>query len=105
MFPKKNAKLISRTRDTPNLIGKCSNLALSYEHGRGVEMNEEKAARFYKLAADQGNATAQPNLGLMYETARVVAEDDEDAARGRIVAKDDEEAARLYKLAAEQGNA
>jgi TPR repeat protein len=46
--------------------------------------------RLYKLAADQGYAQAQVNLGVMYE-------------RGRGgLAKDEREALRLYKLAADQ---
>ena len=42
-------------------------------------------------AAEQGDATAQLNLGLMY-------------FNGRGVPKDVVEAARLFRLAAEQGN-
>src|SRR5262249_31883770 len=47
----------------------------------------------YKLAADQGDAQAQNNLGLFYEEGR-----------GGLQ-KDDREATRLYKLSADQGNA
>jgi TPR repeat protein len=56
-------------------------------------MTPREAARLYKLAADQGNAGAQSNLGFFYEQGR-----------GGLQ-KDDREAARLYKLAADQGNA
>jgi TPR repeat protein len=57
-------------------------------------MSEDcEAARLYKLAADQGDAFAQFNLGFFYEQGR-----------GGLP-KDDCEAARLYKLAADQGNA
>jgi TPR repeat protein len=55
--------------------------------------DDREAARLFKLAADQGNATGQTNLGVFYETGR-----------GGLP-KDDREAARLYKLAANQGNA
>ncbi len=48
------------------------------------------AARLYKLAADQGDAFAQYNLGLMYDI-------------GERVTQNKQEAARLYKLAANQG--
>ena len=51
-----------------------------------------EAARLYRLAADQGYAPAQTNLGFYYEQGR-----------GGL-AKDEREAARLYKLAADQGN-
>jgi hypothetical protein len=49
--------------------------------------------RLSKLAANQGDAAAQNNLGFFYEHGR-----------GGLP-KDDGEAARLYKLAADQGNA
>ena len=45
-----------------------------------------------RQAAEQGDATAQYNLGVMY-------------ANGRGVPKDDTEAVRWYRLAAEQGQA
>jgi TPR repeat protein len=47
-----------------------------------------EAARLYKLAADQGHATAQANLGRLYSHGL-----------GGLP-KDEREAARLYKLAA-----
>ena len=51
---------------------------------------KREAVRLFKLAADQGHARAQNNLGYAYEIGR-----------GGLP-KDDREAARLYKLAAEQ---
>jgi hypothetical protein len=57
----------------------------------GLAKSDDEAARFYKPAADQGNAFAQYNLGHLYE-----------AGRGGLP-KDDREAARLYRLAADQG--
>jgi TPR repeat protein len=48
--------------------------------------------RWYRLAAEQGNASAQSNLGFMY-------------TKGEGVRKDDAEAVRWYRLAAEQGYA
>ncbi len=44
----------------------------------------------YRLAADQGDADAQFNLGIMYEN-------------GRRVPQDETEAVRWYRLAADQG--
>ena len=64
----------------------------SYKNGKGVTQSHEKAAKLYKLAADQGHATAQCNLGLMYK-------------HGRGVKQSDEKAVELYKLAADQGHA
>ena len=50
------------------------------------------AARWYRMAAEQGTAGAQFNLGFMYYT-------------GEGVLKDDAEAVRWYRMAAEQGDA
>ena len=57
---------------------------------RGVEQDDEEAVRWYRLAAEQGLAWGQYDLGRMY-------------AEGRGVEQDDEEAVRWYRLAAEQG--
>ena len=48
--------------------------------------------RWFRLAAEQGFATAQYNLGVMYD-------------KGEGVLKDEAEAVRWFQLAAEQGNA
>ena len=50
------------------------------------------ALKKYKSAAEQGHASAQCNLGVIY-------------ANGRGVEQNDAEAVRWYDLAAEQGNA
>ncbi len=50
-----------------------------------------EAARWYRMAAEQGEADAQNNLGLMYEL-------------GEGVPQDNGEAARWYRKAAEQGD-
>jgi TPR repeat protein len=51
-----------------------------------------EAMRWYREAADQGNAQAQSNIGVLYEN-------------GLGVAQDDVEAGRWYGKAADQGNA
>ena len=38
----------------------------SFNKGKGVEQDFKEAARYYRLAADQGNAVALYNLGLCY---------------------------------------
>jgi uncharacterized protein len=63
-----------------------------YEHGRGVAKDDAQAVAWYRKAADQGDADAQNNLGLMY-------------ANGRGVAKDDAQAVAWYRKAADQGDA
>ena len=49
-----------------------------------------EAVRWYRLAAEQGNANAQFNLGTMYDT-------------GEGVPEDDIEAYALFSIAAAQG--
>ena len=58
--------------------------------GQGVAQDYIKAAKWYRLAADQGWATAQNNLGVLYD-------------KGQGVDQDDVEAARWWRLAADQG--
>ena len=114
------------TRETPTR----KPISGSSTHGRGgLPKDDREAARLFELAADQGNADAQANLGFFYERPWRPAE---GRARGRAplqarrrqgkrrrptqlgffydhgrggLPKDDREAARLYKLAADQGNA
>ncbi len=63
-----------------------------YARGQGVPQNYAEAVKWYRLAADQGNAFAQYNLGLMY-------------ANGEGVPQNYAEALKWYRLAADQGNA
>ncbi len=58
--------------------------------GDGIEQDYVAAANWFRIAAEQGHAKAQHNLGLMYES-------------GLGVPKDCSEAAKWYRLAAEQG--
>ena len=63
-----------------------------YRDGEGVPKSIKTAVKWYTLAAKQGNAGAQFNLGLSYEN-------------GKGVPKDYKTAVKWYRLAAEQGNA
>ena len=63
-----------------------------YRWDHNFEESEREAAKWYRKAAEQGNADAQYSLGFMY-------------AHGKGVEKDEVEAARWYYKAAEQGNA
>jgi TPR repeat protein len=67
-------------------------LASFYRNGNGVKKDLKEAIRLYKLAADQNNAKAQFELGLIHDN-------------GEGVVKDKIGAARLYQLSADQGNA
>jgi len=57
----------------------------------GVPEDDAEAVRWFRLAAEQGGATAQYNLGLMY-------------GDGEGVLEDKAEAVRWYRLAGEQGH-
>ena len=63
-----------------------------HRYGRGVPQDCVEAVKWYRLAAEQGDACAQYRLGSMYDY-------------GDGVAEDRAEAVRWYRLAAEQGHA
>ena len=46
-----------------------------YANGEGVLKDEAEAVRWYRLSADQGNATAQYNLGVSYSNGEGVLKD------------------------------
>ena len=101
--------------------------------GEGVPEDDTEAVRWYRLAAEQGHARAQYNLGaraqynlgVMYANGEGVPEDDAEAvrwyrlaaeqglaraqlfmyAKGEGVPEDDAEAVRWWRRAAEQGHA
>jgi TPR repeat protein len=58
--------------------------------GRGGAQDFVEAAKWFRAAADNGNAPAQNNLGWLFST-------------GQGVAEDREEAIKWFQLAAEQG--
>jgi hypothetical protein len=63
-----------------------------YDTGQGVPQDYSAAAKWYRLAAEQGDADGQFNTGLMHEI-------------GQGVPQDFNAAVKWYRLAAEQGNA
>jgi TPR repeat protein len=65
-------------------------LAYSYGTGEGAERDEEKAAYWYRRAAEQGDPRGQLALAARYD-------------EGLGVPKDAEEATRWFRAAAEQG--
>ena len=62
-----------------------------YYNGQGVPQNFKTAVKWFTLAAEQGVASAQLNLGLIYD-------------KGQGVPQDYKTALKWYTLAAEQGN-
>jgi TPR repeat protein len=65
------------------------NLADLYTKGDGVSQNPSEAARYLRLAADQGHAEAQYCIALRY-------------AKGEGVPQNPSEAARYFRLSADQ---
>ena len=61
-----------------------------YENGKGIGKDDQQAAYWYRLAAEQGVPHAQSNLGRMY-------------SEGRGVARDKLEAVKWFQKAAERG--
>jgi hypothetical protein len=117
-----------RIRGTPQ--HKTTSVAFIRRGRGGLPKDDREAVRLFKLAADQGNATGQANLGLAYlgglggllkderKAVRLFKlSADQGNSRGQAnlgyayeralggLPKDEHEAVRLYKLAADQGNA
>jgi TPR repeat protein len=77
-------------RESPGSVASKVHLGLGLALERLNRM--EEAAASYRQAADQGDAAAQSNLGLLY-------------SNGTGVKQSDTEAVKLFRLAADQGNA
>jgi TPR repeat protein len=55
------------TNDAENGIALAQyKLGMVYAHGQVLQQDDEKAAKWYRLAAEQGNSEAQYALGVMY---------------------------------------
>jgi serine/threonine protein kinase len=103
------------------------NFGRCLEYGRGIEQDFIRAAKFYRRAADLGNAAAQTSFGVCLERGigvksnpvlaaryyqRSAAQGDADGAnnlgfcleRGRGVHEDIEAAAECYAFAADHGH-
>jgi hypothetical protein len=102
------------------------NLGIKYLNGDGVPQSDTEAVKWFRLAAEQGNADGQFELGLAYDEGYGVTQCDTEAVRwyrlaadqgqssaqcnlgmmydtGRGVAQSDKEAVRWFRLAADQG--
>jgi hypothetical protein len=77
------------------------NLATLYRDGAGVALDYAEAAKWFKVAADRGNARAQYELGQIYYGGR----DAQGGYHDMGVPQDQAEGDRLTKLAADQGYA
>jgi len=99
-----------------------------YREGEGVAKNDKNALQWFRLAADQGMAQAQSNVGAMYNEGKGVAQNEKEALKwlrlaadqgfpeaqynlgvmyreGEGVAKNDKNALQWFRLAADQGMA
>ena len=56
-------------------------LGRMYKDDKGVEQDDRQAVKWYRKAAEQGNADAQKALGRMYENGKGVKQDDREAAK------------------------
>jgi TPR repeat protein/tRNA A-37 threonylcarbamoyl transferase component Bud32 len=65
-------------------------IGVMYANGQEVETDLAEASRWFRKAAEQGQAESQYSMGLRY-------------LKGESVARDPKEAARWFKLAADQG--
>ena len=63
-----------------------------YKNGYGVSQDDSEAVKWYRKAAEQGDADAQYNLGWMYKN-------------GYGISQDDSEAVKWFRKVAEQGYA
>jgi TPR repeat protein len=74
--------------------GGCVGAVQSWRDGAGVPKNNAEAVKWYRLAADQGHALAQNNLGNMYYNGDGVPKSDFDAYFwfDRAAAQGDDEA-------------
>ena len=81
-------KLLSVMPNYPRALGV---IGVCYAHGHGVPKDVVQAAKWYRKAADQGNAAAQFNLGVSYHN-------------GEGVEKDVAQAISWYSKAADQGD-
>jgi len=98
-----------------------------YDQGYGVLVDHGEAATWFRRSADQGNASAQNALGVMYADGRGVPQDEREAltwfrraadkgeafaqfnlglryARGEGVPQDNRKAVSWLRRAAEQGH-
>jgi TPR repeat protein len=55
------------------------NLAMMYGQGKGLAQSDAEAAKWFRKAADQGNAPAQVNLSLLYFTGKGLPQDSTQA--------------------------
>jgi len=128
----KSEPKVAKSKPSLTVTAKKSPAPFSGDFQKGLDAYDKRdyatALRELKPFAEQGNASAQSNLGAMYEKGQGVPQDDKTAVKwyrlaaeqgdadaqgnlglmydnGRGVPQDDKTAVKWYRLAAEQGNA
>jgi TPR repeat protein len=112
--------------DKYTLAAECG-IGWLYSDGKGVVKDDVEAAKWFRKAAEQGNADAECNLGVAYANGQGVAQDYAEALKwlkraveqgepgamgalggmyqnGHGVAKDMKEAVKWYRQAAQKGD-
>ena len=60
---------------------------MSYRDGKGVTQDYKEAAKWFRKAAEKGDAFGQRELGLCYETGKGVGKDQKEAEKWLTIAK------------------
>lgn len=74
LFPKAGGDAQPNQGTTTDVIAQL-NLGMKHDMGKGVPQNYVEAAKWYRLAAAQGNAIAQNKLGTLYYVGKGVTQD------------------------------
>ena len=73
--------------DTKSVETSFQTIPRAYENGEGVAKDDVEAVKWYRKAAEQGDAYAQHNLGLAYSYGSGVVKDYVEAAASRSAAR------------------
>jgi TPR repeat protein/serine/threonine protein kinase len=91
----KEAKAEERAKENAEA---CMNKGMSYYLGQGVAKDYVEAVKWYRKAADQGDAGAQCYLGICYHNGEGVVEDKAEAARWFKTAADAGDPGGMWRL-------
>ena len=80
-------------------------IANDYYWGKnGKTKDYDQAVKWYRKAAEMGNADAQNNLGICYANGQGVTQEYENFVLAAFFGETDKEALKWYRKAAEQGH-
>jgi len=91
-----------------------SQITMMYENGKGVPQDDKEAAKWFRLAAEQGDPEAQYNLGVLYDEGLGVPQDHQEAVKWLLKSAEQKNLKaqrlirasyhKLHKEVAEQGD-